>query len=209
MSERGRAYRLTGENAGLSVNATAKIELGSSARKKIGAAGWAVTAACLVTLVSCSRTRRLELHDTEGRFFSASCAQGAACKIVPKGGPTSAGADGASARSSTLHASLRSNGRLIAVCGQPAGMGPLEVRDCRALVCAKNDDCPPAEGMSRGTCVNGWCIEPSHTISPDDAVFLCLAGTGLGRDSPRQLERYALAVNCGEPCRVPAVCRQP
>lgn len=191
------------------MDATAKSKSQSSALGKSGAAGWAVTAACLVVLVSCSRSRRLELRDTEGRLFSASCARGAACEIVPKGGPTSTDLHGAPAHASPLHASLRSKGRLIAVCGQPAGMDPPEARDCRALVCAKSDDCPPAEGMFRGTCVNGWCIEPSHSISSDDAVFLCLAGTGLGRDSPKQLERYALAINCGEPCRVPAVCRQP
>jgi hypothetical protein len=39
--------------------------------------------------------------------------------------------------------------------------------------------------------------------------MLCLAGTGLGRETPAQVERYALALNCGNPCRIPTPCAQP
>jgi hypothetical protein len=39
--------------------------------------------------------------------------------------------------------------------------------------------------------------------------MLCLSGTGLGRETPAQIERYALALNCGSPCKIPAPCAQP
>jgi hypothetical protein len=39
--------------------------------------------------------------------------------------------------------------------------------------------------------------------------MLCLAGSGLGSEQARQVERYALGMNCGAPCKVPAPCRQP
>ena len=39
--------------------------------------------------------------------------------------------------------------------------------------------------------------------------MLCLSGTGLGRETPRQIERYALALNCGKPCPCPRLVRSP
>jgi hypothetical protein len=38
---------------------------------------------------------------------------------------------------------------------------------------------------------------------------LCLSGTGLGHETPEQVERIALARHCGTPCEVPSPCRQP
>jgi hypothetical protein len=38
--------------------------------------------------------------------------------------------------------------------------------------------------------------------------MLCLWGKGLGRDTPKQVERLSMALNCGTPCKVPAPCRQ-
>ena len=80
---------------------------------------------------------------------------------------------------------------------------------CRPLVCQDDKDCPPAHGLGHGTCVNGLCTEPANAISAADAVLLCLAGTGWGKGSPEQVERYALALNCGTPCKIPSPCRQP
>jgi hypothetical protein len=39
--------------------------------------------------------------------------------------------------------------------------------------------------------------------------MLCLAGTGKPGNTPLQVQRYAMALNCGSPCKVPAPCRQP
>jgi hypothetical protein len=57
--------------------------------------------------------------------------------------------------------------------------------------------------------VNGLCTEPSQPLGVTDAVMLCLAGTGTGHGSAQQAERFAMALNCGEPCRIPSPCRQP
>jgi len=76
-------------------------------------------------------------------------------------------------------------------------------------VCSGDANCPPAHGSKDGHCVNGLCVEPSGELNTDDAVMLCLAGTGLGKDSPEQVSRFAMALNCGSPCKIPAVCRQP
>lgn len=56
--------------------------------------------------------------------------------------------------------------------------------------------------------MGGLCIEPTHDIASADAVMLCLAGTGLGHDQARQVERYALGLNCGTPCSVPKPCER-
>jgi hypothetical protein len=53
--------------------------------------------------------------------------------------------------------------------------------------------------LAHGTCIDGLCTEPANGIGVADAVMLCLAGTGWGRDSPVQVDRYALAMNCGSP----------
>jgi len=66
-----------------------------------------------------------------------------------------------------------------------------------------------AGGDVRATCLAELCIDPVKKISTADAIMLCLAGTGLGRNTGRQAERYALGLNCGDPCVVPSACRQP
>jgi hypothetical protein len=104
---------------------------------------------------------------------------------------------------------LRSPGRLVGICTAAAGAEPQSPAHCRAIVCTADSACPPAEGMDRGQCVNGLCTEPAHPIGVADAVMLCLAETGIGRETPRQVERYAMALNCGTPCRIPSPCRQP
>jgi len=110
---------------------------------------------------------------------------------------------------SSGHFQVRRTGYLVAAC--PAPDAPLEapITQCRALVCRADGDCPPAHGLKQGTCINGLCVEPSHNINAEDAIVLCLAGTGAGYGSPQQVERFALGLNCGQPCRVPSPCRQP
>lgn len=138
----------------------------------------------------CRHDQRLELHDTEARSFTAECSSDTGCRLEAKG------------------AALRATGRVVAVCNTPAGRAP-EASDCRALTCKHDADCPSRHGLPHGTCLDELCIEPAHSINVDDAVMLCLAGTGLGKSAPKQVERYALALNCGTPCKVPSPCRQP
>jgi hypothetical protein len=63
--------------------------------------------------------------------------------------------------------------------------------------------------MKDGQCLHHRCSDPAAALSVQDSIMLCLAGTGLGRETPAQIERYALALNCGSPCTVPAPCQQP
>lgn len=145
---------------------------------------------------------KLTARDTEGRSFAISCEPDQGCKVQQTAGPHRPGEPTASV--------LRSTGLLVAVCRAPSATAqPASASDCRALVCSDNADCPPAHGLEQGSCISGLCAEPAGAINPDDAVMLCLAGTGLGRESPLQVERYAMAMNCGSPCRVPKPCRQP
>ena len=106
--------------------------------------------------------------------------------------------------------SLSHTGRLVGICDvAPGGTVPETPGDCRALVCQADTDCPPAHGLKNGQCLNALCADPAQPLVTPDSVMLCLAGSGLGNSEPRQIERYALALNCGTPCKVPAPCRQP
>jgi hypothetical protein len=99
-------------------------------------------------------------------------------------------------------------GRLLGLCPIASGGAP-EPRQCRALQCASAADCPPPQGLAGGVCINSLCVEPAHPVSFEDAVMLCSAGTGPGQDSPKQIEAHAMALQCGQPCKVPRSCRQP
>src|SRR5690606_6755934 len=97
---------------------------------------------------------------------------------------------------------LSSSGRMVGICDRaPASSPPID--DCRVLVCRSDQDCPPQHGLETGHCLNGFCINPEQPLNQSDAVLLCLAGTGLGRKAPKQVERFAMALNCGDPCRIP------
>jgi hypothetical protein len=137
--------------------------------------------------LGCRGNSEPEVRDTEGRKVRLQCDGSGKCAATG------------------MPLTLRSAGRLMALC-DAASTDP---RDCRALVCSDDGDCPNAQRASRGSCVNGLCIEPTNQLAPADAVALCLAGTGLGKDAPLQVERYAMALNCGSPCTVPKPCRQP
>ena len=147
-------------------------------------------------IFACKKGSDLTLSDTEGRRFQAKCGGEGSCELTQTAGPD-AGA-----------VSLAARGRLIAACPASDG-GSVAAGDSRPLVCSSDDGCPPAQGLDHGTCINSLCVEPSHELNTDDSVMLCLAGTGLGRSAPAQVERFALGLNCGSPCRVPRTCRQP
>lgn len=155
--------------------------------------------ACMtISFIACRRVSERTLRDTEGRAFEARCDRDGRCELSAVDG------------SPETPPRIAKLGRLMAFCPASAGeaeMPPLG--ECRALVCEADPDCPPAHGLRDGTCVNGLCIDPAGQLDQSDSVALCLAGTGLGRTSPTQVERFALGLHCGTPCKVPSPCRQP
>ena len=152
------------------------------------------------SLTGCEdEAKPLTLSDTEGRRFAMSCEKSHCSYERTAGLPMS--------KAKTL-VELRTSGRVVGVC-DVAAFGDPDPRDCRALVCKTDHDCPPMHGLEAGHCVNGLCTSPDKELVAEDAVLLCLAGTGLGLNTPKQVERYAMAMNCGAPCVVPAPCRQP
>jgi hypothetical protein len=158
----------------------------------------------LVTgLVGCKGTSERQLVDTERRHFYAKCQRSGECELHQTSGDKRAG--------NKTALSLSRGGRLVGVCDVAAtgGSGPDSPADCRALVCQSDADCPPAHGLKDGQCLNALCADPAQPLIPADSVMLCLAGSGLGNEQARQIERYALGLNCGTPCKVPAPCRQP
>jgi hypothetical protein len=157
-----------------------------------------VALACL--LVGCRRVSKRELQDTEGRTFVASCDREGGCELS-RGTAESVAPD----RPGLL---LHAPGRFVTIC-DVSGNAPADITDCRILTCKKDADCPPNHGLPHGTCVNDLCTEPSNALGQDDAILLCLSGTGLGRSSSKQADLYALAKNCGTPCVIPTPCRKP
>jgi hypothetical protein len=152
------------------------------------------------TLAGCeTKEGSWDLKDTEGRTFEMTCPEGR-CAIARTSGE---------APKKKPAVTLFTKGRVLGACDVAEGGEPGNPSDCRALVCTSDLDCPPLNGEVSGHCVNELCIDPANDLQPSDAVMMCLAGTGLGRSEARQVSRYAMALNCGRPCRVPKVCRQP
>lgn len=172
-----------------------------------------VLTAGLTSLLTCCRNQaEVTIRDTEGRDFVVRCSADRICSVEAseRGSrgrdeqrPSEARDKPANGR--TLR--LRSSGRVVGVCGPVSGEP--SASDCRPVVCDSASDCPASEGLTAGVCIGGLCTEPSHPMTVDDAVMLCLAGTGVGTRSPQQVERLALGLNCGTPCRIPKPCRQP
>lgn len=159
-------------------------------------------AALSLTLLAAACTKPTGLaRDTEGRGFELRCAPDASCKLTQTSGPSRSGR--------TLR--LAPPGRVLAVCEvtDDADETPPPPEDCRALVCETERDCPPLPSGGTPQCVKGLCSDLLRPLTVRDAVMLCLAGMGLGRDGDAQMERYALGLHCGQPCRVPTQCRQP
>ncbi len=152
---------------------------------------------CVVS--GCSKEKPRSLSDTEGRKVKALCKREGGCKLKQVGGATHEG-------HSKL--SLHRDSRHVGLCSVNGEAKPTPA-DCRPLVCEKNADCPPAHGMKHGNCINQYCVEPTAELAVADSIMLCLAGTGFGKTDPKQVGLYAMALNCGEPCKVPAPCRQP
>jgi hypothetical protein len=151
--------------------------------------------------VACKSTPALLFRDSEGRAFRAHCEQRDECTLEQRSGPRWSG--------DKRGLALRSESRIVGVCNTAEGSPVESPADCRPLVCAKDTDCPPAHGLPKGSCLGGLCTDQSRAIDVSDAVMLCFAETGLGRGTPAQVERLAMAEQCGTPCTVPTPCRQP
>ena len=154
----------------------------------------------MLVALGCQNSGPRTLRDTEGRTFKATCKADAPCQLEQLSGPKSLDKPAQS---------LLVGGRLVGVCDVKAGEPPQGPFDCRPLDCTQDEDCPPLHGMKEGQCLHRRCSDPAEALSVQDSIMLCLAGTGLGREAPRQIERYALALNCGSPCQIPAPCAQP
>jgi len=160
----------------------------------------AVLAVAVLAAPACKRVPELLLRDSEARVFRADCDAQGTCQLEQRSGEKWPGP--------VTTPVLRSSGHVVGVCASAGdGEGPPE--DCRPLVCAKDSDCPPSHRRTHGTCLNGLCTDESLGIGMADAVMLCMVGTGLGHDSLSQVERRAMAQQCGTPCEVPKPCRQP
>jgi hypothetical protein len=154
-----------------------------------------------VLLAGCRKgPKEMSVRDTEGREFSAACDEGGRCMLQQQRGPRRD--DG------KTQAVISLPGQLVGVCDVAPGSQPDTPAECRAVVCEEDSDCPPLPGQLTSHCLERVCTDPARPFGPPDAVLLCLAGTGLGRQSPRQVELYALALNCGSPCKLPATCRR-
>jgi hypothetical protein len=161
---------------------------------------YAPVLAVLLSTLGCRGTSERVVRDTEGRTFSVQCSDS---------GCTVARMSGSSVSAEKSGGALHAPGRVVTVCDVVPGSEPGTSSDCRALTCEHDTNCPAAHGASRGTCVNRLCIESRNDLTVDDAVVLCLAGTGLGRASSGQVGRYAMALNCGLPCKIPGPCLKP
>jgi len=158
------------------------------------------TVAVCSALFACQNAGPRKLRDTEGRTFEADCPKDGPCRITQKSGQRRAGRP---------EQALLVGSRLVGVCDVKSGAAPEAPFDCRPLSCDSDAECPALHGMKDGQCLNHHCGDAAESLGVQDAVILCLAGTGLGRDSAEQIERYALALNCGTPCTVPKPCQQP
>ncbi len=157
----------------------------------------------IASFAACDQKLERTFKDTEGRTFSGTC-RPSGCELErSSGSPTTP---------EKTAVRLGGAGRLVGVCDvvpSAASASSAAAGDCRALVCSADSDCPAIPPDSTGHCLNGLCIDPAQQLNTRDAVMLCLAGTGLGRSKPEQVERYALALNCGTPCQIPTPCRKP
>ncbi len=150
-----------------------------------------------LALSSACQKKPRSYHDTEGRVISARCDLERNCELELLSGGHAPDKDALA---------FFAPGSLVAVCDVTRGKPPDAPSDCRALECKSDADCPPGHGLDHGTCIDDLCHEPTNGITTEDAVMLCLAGTGLGTTKP---DRLAMGLNCGAPCKVPSVCRQP
>jgi hypothetical protein len=151
--------------------------------------------------LGCRLRAEQTIKDTLGRAFQLNCESGKECAIR-LAQESSKNADKPVFR-------LTSSGRIVGVCGSPAERAGHSPSACRPLVCTESSDCPKVSAAQQSLCSKGLCTEPNHSITSEDSVMLCLAETQVGENDASQMEKLALALNCGTPCKIPASCRQP
>ena len=152
--------------------------------------------AMALALLACERSPTT-IQDTEGRVFSMTC-KGDTCTLTQTDGP----------KSGAARHQLLTNTRVIAICdASNPGIAP-PPDSCRPVACSTDRDCPLLDNeKAQATCKRSVCTNPGKKLRVNDAVGLCLAGTGIGHRTAKQAERYALGLSCGSPCVVPAACR--
>jgi len=158
------------------------------------------TLSVLLLLAGCHKAGPRVVRDSEGRSFEATCPAQGPCRFEQKSGPL---------RVEKPAQTLMLGSRLVGICDVKEGEGPQYPFDCRPLNCNSDPDCPPLHGMKDGQCLNHHCADPAEAVGVQDSIMLCLSGTGLGRETQAQVDRYAMALNCGNPCKIPAPCPQP
>lgn len=157
----------------------------------------------MISETSCrQKPRGVLVQDSERRRVEVACDASGHCSFSQVGGPqpTAPG-----------ELAVHATGVVLSLCNvPPTADSTVDPRDCRPLRCDRDEECPPAHGLQHAPCIRGLCVEADQTLTQGDVVVLCLAGTGLRKDDdPTQIDRYALAVNSGEPPRVPKPCLQP
>jgi len=163
--------------------------------------GLAATFTALLCAFACKSASELTIRDSERRVFRARCSTDGACTLEQTAGPKWP--------SEAPVLALKTSGRIVGVCNGAEAKRVDSDMDCRALVCSTDADCPAPQRLDHGTCLGGLCTDVRHPMDVGDAVMLCLFGTGLGHDAPSQIERFAVAHQCGNPCEIPAPCKQP
>jgi hypothetical protein len=154
----------------------------------------------VLTALGCQGPQRFT--DTEDRSYIAEC-EDKTCTYRPAAPASSEGTTTPSAPAPNApKLTLRSTGHLLAICEGEKAKGTA----CRAVTCT--DSCPTDPAGNKTTCQRGLCVNEGAEITNEDALLLCIAGTGTQR-SAKQAGRMALARTCGTPCVVPAACRQP
>ncbi len=111
-------------------------------------------------------------------------------------------------------------GRLFYVCASTITAGTdfnTKIDDCRATVCASDDDCPYMQGYDY-RCRSGLCYDAAFTVVNDssDIVALCLGATPRPTDCNANDPAVTalFAANCVQTettstCTVPPSCAQP
>jgi hypothetical protein len=163
------------------------------ARRRLVAAQRALVALALLS-IGCSAP----IKDTEGRAFVAKC-EGERCALSLDSDAPPRESD-----SATSDFAIESKGRLLRVCPRSGG----HPGECRALTCTGAGTCS-ALGGTEFVCESGLCQTPQRALDAADRAALCLAGTGLGWQTPEQRSRLTLADSCRPPCELPDLCRAP
>ena len=132
-------------------------------------------------------------RDTEGHTFEIDCSK-RPCKLIVQSSAS------ASAPPHPAEYLLEADGRYLLACA------PEQTEfDCRPIQCRDSDPCG-ALGGSAFTCSHGLCAARSRSLTEQDRLAVCLAGTGRWLGTPEQRSRLTLAHSSRHLDQPPAVC---